>query len=118
MKRVFEGNEYVVAIKPDTGWDVYNNITHPLCAQFSIDTSGAAAAATPVQTIVDGAPVATSTGPAPVETIVETLPVATSGEAAPVPSSNGLAPVQNIAAAGPVTASGEAVSVVTGGLLV
>ncbi|CAI5715529.1 unnamed protein product [Hyaloperonospora brassicae] len=55
LKRVFEDSDYVVAIKPDTWCDVYNNITNPLCAQFSIDTSGAAAA-TPVQTIVDGGP--------------------------------------------------------------
>ncbi|CAI5715555.1 unnamed protein product [Hyaloperonospora brassicae] len=59
LKRVFEDSDYVVAIKPDTWCDVYNNITHPLCAQFSIDTSGAAAA-TPVQAIVDGAPITTS----------------------------------------------------------
>ncbi|CAI5715517.1 unnamed protein product [Hyaloperonospora brassicae] len=40
LKRVFEDSDYVVAIKPDTWCDVYNNITNPLCAEFSIDTRG------------------------------------------------------------------------------
>ncbi|GMF62019.1 unnamed protein product [Phytophthora fragariaefolia] len=39
LKRIVEDSNYVVAIKPDTWCDVYNNITNPLCAQFTIDMS-------------------------------------------------------------------------------
>ncbi|GMF56118.1 unnamed protein product [Phytophthora fragariaefolia] len=42
LKRIVEDSNYVVAIKPDTWCDVYNNITNPLCAQFTIDTSSGA----------------------------------------------------------------------------
>jgi beta-glucosidase len=42
LKRVFEDSDFVVAIKPDTWCNVYNNITHPLCAEFSVDTSSGA----------------------------------------------------------------------------
>ncbi|OWZ20143.1 Glycosyl hydrolase [Phytophthora megakarya] len=42
LKRIVEDSNYVVAVKPDTWCDVYNNITHPLCAEFKIDTSSGA----------------------------------------------------------------------------
>uniref|UniRef100_M4B1D3 beta-glucosidase n=1 Tax=Hyaloperonospora arabidopsidis (strain Emoy2) TaxID=559515 RepID=M4B1D3_HYAAE len=43
LKRVFEDSDYVVALKPETNCDVYNdNSKHPLCAKFSVDTSGRA----------------------------------------------------------------------------
>ncbi|EGZ27932.1 family 3 putative glycosyl hydrolase [Phytophthora sojae] len=42
LKRVFEDSDYVVAIKPETWCNVYNNITHPLCAELSVDTSSGA----------------------------------------------------------------------------
>ncbi|KAG6976281.1 hypothetical protein JG688_00001524 [Phytophthora aleatoria] len=42
LKRVFEDSDYVVAIKPETWCNVYNNITHPLCAEFSVDTTSGA----------------------------------------------------------------------------
>ncbi|KAL4152369.1 hypothetical protein PRNP1_009300 [Phytophthora ramorum] len=42
LKRVFEDSDYVVAIKPETWCNVYNNITNPLCAEFSVDTSNGA----------------------------------------------------------------------------
>uniref|UniRef100_A0AAV1T2S1 beta-glucosidase n=1 Tax=Peronospora matthiolae TaxID=2874970 RepID=A0AAV1T2S1_9STRA len=61
LKRVFEDSDYVVAIKPETNCDVYNNITNPLCAEFSIDTSGEPA---PVEPSKEAAPVPTNTAPA------------------------------------------------------
>ncbi|KAG7395708.1 hypothetical protein PHYBOEH_003313 [Phytophthora boehmeriae] len=43
LKRVFEDSKYVVAIKPDTWCNVYGeNITNPLCAPFTVDTSSGA----------------------------------------------------------------------------
>ncbi|KAG6583212.1 Lysosomal beta glucosidase [Phytophthora cinnamomi] len=43
LKRIVEDSNYVVAIKPDTWCNVYgDNITNPLCAQFTIDTSSGA----------------------------------------------------------------------------
>ncbi|KAG7399860.1 hypothetical protein PHYBOEH_007721 [Phytophthora boehmeriae] len=41
LKRVFEDSDYVVAVGPWTWCDVYNNITNPLCAEFSVDTTSA-----------------------------------------------------------------------------
>ncbi|KAG6590962.1 Lysosomal beta glucosidase [Phytophthora cinnamomi] len=43
LKRIVEDSNYVVAIKPDTWCNVYgDNITNPLCAEFTIDTSSGA----------------------------------------------------------------------------
>ncbi|KAF4139585.1 Fibronectin type III-like domain [Phytophthora infestans] len=43
LKRIVEDSKYVVAVKPDTWCDVYaDNITNPLCAEFTIDTSSGA----------------------------------------------------------------------------
>ncbi|KAL4151013.1 hypothetical protein PRNP1_010399 [Phytophthora ramorum] len=42
LKRIVEDSNYVVAIKPNTWCNVYDNITNPLCAEFAIDTSSGA----------------------------------------------------------------------------
>ncbi|KAL3660842.1 hypothetical protein V7S43_014244 [Phytophthora oleae] len=43
LKRIVEDSKYVVAVKPDTWCNVYGeNITNPLCAEFTIDTSSGA----------------------------------------------------------------------------
>ncbi|KAE8969248.1 Lysosomal beta glucosidase [Phytophthora rubi] len=43
LKRIVEDSNYVVAIKPDTWCDVYGkNMTNPLCAKFTIDTTSGA----------------------------------------------------------------------------
>ncbi|KAK1946269.1 Lysosomal beta glucosidase [Phytophthora citrophthora] len=43
LKRIVEDSKYVVAVKPDTWCNVYgDNITHPLCAEFTIDTTSGA----------------------------------------------------------------------------
>ncbi|OWZ02537.1 Glycosyl hydrolase [Phytophthora megakarya] len=42
LKKIVEDSNFVVAVKPDTWCDVYNNITNPLCAEFKIDTSSGA----------------------------------------------------------------------------
>ncbi|KAG7394890.1 hypothetical protein PHYBOEH_004514 [Phytophthora boehmeriae] len=39
LKRVFEDSNYVLAVGPETRCDVYKNVTNPLCAKFSVDTS-------------------------------------------------------------------------------
>ncbi|RLN98066.1 hypothetical protein BBJ28_00008475 [Nothophytophthora sp. Chile5] len=38
FKQVAEDGNFVVAIKPEVWCDVYNTITHPLCAVFKLDT--------------------------------------------------------------------------------
>ncbi|KAL7691568.1 putative glycoside hydrolase, family 3, glycoside hydrolase family 3 domain, immunoglobulin [Plasmopara halstedii] len=38
FKTIAEDTKYVIAIKPDTSCDVYNNVTNPLCAVFKIQT--------------------------------------------------------------------------------
>ncbi|KAG6623234.1 Lysosomal beta glucosidase [Phytophthora cinnamomi] len=43
LKRIVEDSKYVVAIKPDTWCNVYENVTNPLCGEFTIDTSSGAA---------------------------------------------------------------------------
>lgn len=45
LKRIVEDNNYVVVIKPGTWCDVYGNMTNPLCAEFTIDTSSGAGTA-------------------------------------------------------------------------
>eukprot|EP00644_Phytophthora_capsici_P009434 jgi/Phyca11/6633/fgenesh1_pm.PHYCAscaffold_13_\ len=43
LKRIVEDSKYVVAVKPDTWCNVYGeNITNPLCAEFTIDTTSGA----------------------------------------------------------------------------
>ncbi|GMF13723.1 unnamed protein product [Phytophthora lilii] len=43
LRRIVEDSNYVVAIKPDTWCNVYgDNITNPLCAEFTIDTTSGA----------------------------------------------------------------------------
>jgi beta-glucosidase len=42
LKRIVEDSRYVVSVKPDTWCNVYENITNPLCGEFTIDTSSGA----------------------------------------------------------------------------
>ncbi|ETM50730.1 hypothetical protein L914_05301 [Phytophthora nicotianae] len=43
LKRIVEDSRYIVAVKPDTWCNVYwGNLSNPLCAEFTIDTSSGA----------------------------------------------------------------------------
>ncbi|RLN65742.1 hypothetical protein BBP00_00002663 [Phytophthora kernoviae] len=73
LKRVFEDSDYVVAVGPWTWCDVYNNITNPLCAEFSIDTSSGAGTvnvALPLSTLASGSGSGSGSIDAQAQTIV------------------------------------------------
>lgn len=94
LKRVLENSDYVVAIKPDTWCDVYNNITNPLCGQFSV-AIGDASYSTPV-----AAPAA---APAP-----EAAPEVAVTAAAPAPATAPALAAAHAPAAAPALAAARA----------